>query len=202
MFVAGRNEGKSMIISHRHKFIFQHSRKVAGSTITTLLNKHLGPEDLQIGSWHDSVAHGGGFNRHALKELVTNPIVVGEAVKRTATSVSNLRRPKFMHIANEALKKPYFAKLGPNPPHAEAWRVRDFAPDAWQTYFKFSFVRNPYAQEVSDFSWRKCPARGVAFEEFLKRKLDPQRPDPEGVSISPPTNWPIYAIGDEVAVDF
>ena len=38
-----------MIISYRHKFIFMHSRKTAGSSVTALLSHHLGPQDIQLG---------------------------------------------------------------------------------------------------------------------------------------------------------
>ena len=51
-----------MIISHKHKFIFMHSRKCAGSSMEVMLNKHLGPNDIQIGSWPETILAGGSMN--------------------------------------------------------------------------------------------------------------------------------------------
>ena len=38
-----------MIISHKHKFIFIHIQKCAGTSITYALNKYLGEEDIVLG---------------------------------------------------------------------------------------------------------------------------------------------------------
>ena len=52
-----------MIISHKHKFIFLHARKCAGTTMEIILNKYLGPNDIQIGSWVETLANSGNFNK-------------------------------------------------------------------------------------------------------------------------------------------
>ena len=41
---------KQMIISHKHEFIFIHTRKTAGSAIKCSLAKYLGPDDIVVGS--------------------------------------------------------------------------------------------------------------------------------------------------------
>ena len=55
-----------MFISFKKKYIFMHSRKTAGSSITALLNKDIGPKDIQIGAWPDAIEAGGKYNNHAI----------------------------------------------------------------------------------------------------------------------------------------
>ncbi|MEJ6389992.1 sulfotransferase family 2 domain-containing protein [Gymnodinialimonas ulvae] len=192
----------TLIISHRHKFIFLHCRKVAGSSITALLNRFLGPDDLQIGAWHDSIRLGGAYNRKAIRTLAFENSARSNLIKSIGRSFLSGKKVDLAASINLALKKPYRKVLSNNPPHAPAELVRDFAPDAWRDYYKFCFVRNPYEHAVSDFFWRQSLAKGVDFVEFLKRKQDTTRPDPESVLARPVTNWPIYTIHDEIAVDF
>lgn len=191
-----------MIISHRHKFIFLHCRKVAGSSITALLNQFLGPDDLQLGAWEESLRFGGRYNRKAIRDLALEPKAQLHLLSHMGKVLSRRRRPNLRGAINVALKQQYCNVLSNNPAHATAELVRDFAPDAWRDYYKFCFVRNPFEHAVSDFFWRKCPAKGVDFVEFLKRKQDRAREDPERVVPSPATNWPIYTIQGKIAVDF
>lgn len=55
-----------MIISHRHKFIFIHVPKTAGSTVSAYLAREFGPWDVQLGSWKDALGNGAKANRLAL----------------------------------------------------------------------------------------------------------------------------------------
>lgn len=60
----------------------------------------------------------------------------------------------------------------------------------WQTYFKFSIERNPYDKAISHYWFRTRnwdPRPSLA--EFLRNR-------PVGLS-----NWPIYTIDSEIAVD-
>lgn len=191
-----------MIISHRHKMIFLHCRKVAGSSITVLLNRFLGPDDIQLGSWPESVRAGGRYNRWALWTLLTEPRALKHIAVVSGRSLAAGRRPKLHGTLNGALKQPFLDRLSRNPPHATAKLVRAFDPEAWASYRKYCFVRNPFEHAVSDYFWRKAPEQQVSFAEFLRRKRDPARPDPEHLIATPSTNWPIYTIDDEVAVDF
>lgn len=44
-----------MIISHKYKFIFIKTRKTAGSSISNILRKYLGPNDIADGDWVDGL---------------------------------------------------------------------------------------------------------------------------------------------------
>ncbi len=47
-----------MIISHRHRFIFLHCRKAAGSSIAQALAPYLGEDDLHLGTWPEALEAG------------------------------------------------------------------------------------------------------------------------------------------------
>jgi len=125
-----------MIISHRHRFIFIHCRKTAGSAIKSLLARQLGPQDLQIGCWGDAVAAGAAPNRRFVAD-VFRPTAAGEIVKAT------LRQPRWWwsqqrwSVLNSAQKKLYKRRLKASPAHPPAERIRAFAREEFACYTKF-----------------------------------------------------------------
>jgi hypothetical protein len=44
-----------MIISHKHRFIFVHCCKTAGSSVACSLSRYLGPNDLQFSAITDGI---------------------------------------------------------------------------------------------------------------------------------------------------
>jgi hypothetical protein len=191
-----------MIISHKHRFIFLHCRKVAGSSITVLLNQFLGPKDIQLGVWDDTLEAGGRLNQNACKTILKSPV---KLIKSTVINSIKERKFKIDNVAvNEIIHKKSFAFHGGKGPHVSAQRVRESFPKEWGEYHKFCFVRNPWDQAVSDYYWRtgKKSAKLIPFKEFLKRLDDPERPDPESLVADYRSNWPIYTIEDQIAVDF
>lgn len=104
---------------------------------------------------------------------------------------------------NDIIKKVYREKFSVGA-QATAKQVKEFAPGAWNDYYKFCVVRNPWTHVVSDYYWR-LKVRGnpdISFREFVLRLEDSTRPDPE--KIKPPlvSNWDIYTINNEIAVNF
>ncbi|WP_156820968.1 sulfotransferase family 2 domain-containing protein [Thioalkalivibrio sp. ALgr1] len=192
-----------MIISHEHKYIFMHGRKCAGSSIEVMLNQTLGPQDIQIGSWSESLAAGGRINRKALVDACGSPLRWPLVARLALSSVKKFGALDIGYVANGSIKKKYINELGPNASCPPAESVKKFDPVTWEKYFKFSFTRNPFEFEVSDYWWRakRCHAI-VSFKEFLRRKADRLRSDPEGLVPFPESNWMIYSINDEVALDF
>lgn len=192
-----------MIISHKHQFIFLHCRKVAGSTITTLCNRHLGPKDLQIGGWPDTIEAGGKYNRRAIEIALRNPVDL--FTTSTKKSIKSARLHFDPWTVNRLVKTYSKDKAGlPGGAHPRASSVRAFDEIAWKNYFKFCFVRNPWDHAVSDYHWRSH-IRGcshVSFKEFLRRLSDPERSDPERMRPPLRSNWDIYAIDGRVEADF
>lgn len=192
-----------MIISHKHKFIFMHSRKCAGSSMEVMLNKYLGPHDIQIGSWPETIQAGGKMNKRAIKDAFFSPVSWSPSLRQLAASIVKGKKTDISRVANSAIKKKYSRHLGVNSSCPPAELVMDFDTVAWEDYFKFSFTRNPFDFEVSDYFWRtKGLKKRVEFKEFLRRKLDDGLHDPEGIVPFPTTNWPIYTIKDDVSVDY
>lgn len=189
-----------MILNDTHRFIFLHCRKTGGSSIKAYLNRFLGPADLQVGTWPDTLAAGGHYNRRLWIDLVTHRFGLTLA-RATAGAVLRGGLPRI----NALSRRIYRDRLGPQPPHADAGRVRAMAGARWDSHFKFCFVRNPYDRAVSDYRWRLkvtgTPPDAVSFAEFLRRSADPVHPDPERIISSVPDNWAIYTIDDRVAVD-
>ncbi|MCR8548330.1 sulfotransferase family protein [Salipiger sp. P9] len=192
-----------MIISHAHKFIFVHSRKTAGSSVTACLNRHLGPWDIQLGAWPESIASGGSYN---LRAVLTSLRAPGYLLQRSLRYSREHRRLALCPNAVNRITKHHFQNRHgfTQGAHAKAAEVRAYAPEPWARYFKFGIVRNPWTHAVSDYYWRRhvCGGAPVGFKEYLLRLDDLARPDPEGIRPPLVSNWEIYAIGDALAVDF
>lgn len=193
-----------MIISHKHKFIFMHSRKCAGSSIEVLLNRYLGPDDIQIGSWPETILAGGRMNKKAFEDAFLYPPSWPSTFKQVSASIIGRKKMDLSQVINALIKHKYRETLGPNAACPTAKSVMQFDSTAWNEYFKFSFVRNPFDFEISDYFWRTKGSPGkVDFKEFLVRKLNNSVKDPEGFVPFPKTNWPIYSINNNnVLLDY
>lgn len=181
-----------MIISHKHKFIFLHCRKAAGSSITVSLTRYLGPDDILLGPVDDCVAHGVYPPRRMILEALYHPN--GKA------ALSHLYRGaiwKFVSTSNKA----YFRKaLGPAPTHAPARQVRAAFPDIWRDYRKFCVVRNPWTKTASDYFWRtKKLSHPPSFEEYVKALKSGDTLN--GIIPQNHSNFDIYTIDGKIAVD-
>lgn len=191
-----------LIISHQHRFIFIHCRKTAGSSIAALLSKYLGPDDLHLGTWPEAYSQGVAPNRRAKLDLL-NPFAAGSYLFRLARAPGAWFDRKH-HVAalNGAQRLKYRRALGRSPEHTTAIRIRRFMPEAWEHYFKFCFVRNPYHRAVSDYRWRtkKRARTDISFLDFLKRMKTRNENDP--VIPYRYDNWPMYTINNQIAVDY
>lgn len=190
-----------MIISYAKNFIFMHSRKTAGSTITAALNKHLGDEDIQIGAWPDTIAADGAYNK--LARQIARSQLGTTLVPSLKYSLKHLRPSLSPLAVNNAVRIHYQSHGLPAGTHSAAADAQAFDPAHWEKAFKFAFVRNPWSHAVSDYNWRcfVIKDKSVDFKEYLYRLEDLSRPDPEGIRPPVISNWPIYTINDEIALD-
>ncbi|MDT8410061.1 MAG: sulfotransferase family 2 domain-containing protein [Wenzhouxiangellaceae bacterium] len=191
-----------LIISHRHRFIFMHCRKVAGSTIAACLAPWLGPDDLHLGTWPEALRQGVMPNRRAWADL-RHPLAAASFGARLLRRPNRLfDRTHQVGALNGAQRLKYRKALGPSPEHACARAVRDLYPQAWEQYFKFCFVRNPFDRAFSDYRWRvsKVGNDDLTFGQFLEKMAAGdfrERAIPRQFD-----NWPIYTIDNSIAVDF
>jgi hypothetical protein len=158
-----------LILSHRHRFIYIKTRKTASSSVEVVLIDSCGPEDVITPPWEQArnyrLSHPLVPKRPLMKRLLFKP------VKWSSPSLG------------------FFA-------HIPAWRVRAYiGEEVWNSYFKFTFERNPWDRQVSDYLyWTKRRTRrgkgAVTFDQYLRKKatkLD---------------NYDLYAMNGEVVVDF
>ena len=141
-----------MIISHKYKFIFLHARKCAGSSIQIALNKYLGPNDIQIGSWNETLSGNGKMNRKAIMDTFFSTSSYSLFLKKFLVRKLQNKKMYFSEFVNSSIKRCYQNKLGLNPDCPTADLVMRFDPNSWKNYFKFAFVRNPFDRFVSAYS--------------------------------------------------
>ena len=180
-----------------------HSRKTAGSSLATCLNRILGPDDIQIGAWVDSINAGGKYNKNALKVLAHYPIKI--ILSSLKYSFYQKKLSLSAEAINSAIKLYYSNKSkGLLSTHCRAKDAKLYFSDVWDKYFKFAFIRNPYSQVVSDYYWRLhlCGNPDVTFREFVYRLFDLSRLDKENMRPPIISNWEIYTINNSIELDF
>jgi hypothetical protein len=189
-----------MILSDKHNFLFLHCRKTGGSSIKCYLNKFLGENDIQIGSWHESIENGGSINKRLLLDMASPKTILSMKAWKLLVhwmikegninkKIKNIQKIKYSHFEN--------------PSHPTIKELKNKTSININKYLVFCFVRNPYEMSVSDYIWRvESRNINISFSEFLLRIKFPSRNDPEGVVPKPKTNWPIYTLEDKPAVDF
>lgn len=135
-----------MIISHKHKFIFLHTPKTAGSSICEYFSQFIGDDDI-LNGWNHSLRKGIPYNRKTLS-MVNNKFglkMISKAINLRKEDKLIFDRPIIEYAFREILKK----KIGTSSRHATANHLKNFDEKAWKKYFKFAFVRNPYTQALS-----------------------------------------------------
>lgn len=153
-----------MIVSHKHKFIFMHSLKTAGSSLTIALQPYLGEEDyLSIDPYV--------LDDFRSLDIVPRPFF---SEKRAAllTSEGFVKAGEFMRQALEKdsfkglpmSSRAFFSRYKKSSLYDHALRqhgqlksVRNTFLDEFSECFKFAVERHPFQKLKSLYKWRWSP---------------------------------------------
>ena len=179
-----------------------HARKCAGTSLEVMFCKSLGNFDIQIGSWTEILLSGNLPTIQSCIDSFRNPQFLPAITKASLSSFLSRDLEPFASIFNASIKHTYLKSLGPNTSCPTSAAVHAAFPAFWNDYFKFSIVRNPFHYEVSDYLWRSSLIpTSISFKDFLHHKLSTlTAPDP--LIPYPATNWPIYTLNGNIALDF
>jgi hypothetical protein len=159
-----------MIVSHKHKFIFIKTRKTAGTSIEIALSK--------ICSGND---------------IITPITVVDEKLRDSFGGVGakNYKIPFRNYRPIDVFNMLINRKLISYVNHMHAKDIKHFVgDDVWNSYFKFTFDRNPYDKAVSLYYYLGGDKKYGNFKNFI-----------QGEDLNYLDSFNMYSIDGQVAVD-
>jgi hypothetical protein len=163
-----------MIISHKHKFIFMKTKKTAGTSVEIALSEFLGDDDI-ITPLSDN-------------DEQTRADLGYTCARNYCLPFSSYQAKDWGRLLLQRRRLRYY-------PHTGAARIRKLiGDDIWNSYYKFSFERNPWDKVISSYYWRaRVGGRRAPLSEFIKRGRFAQMSKNGGSGV--------YTIKGKIAVD-
>jgi hypothetical protein len=165
-----------MVVSHQHRFIFLKTRKTAGTSVEVFLSGIAGEDAIVTPVEPAEPGHRprnfrGSWSTDFLPAMRADPGAPGALLRNPRGRIGLYR-----HHWN----------------HAPAWLLRArLGEEVWNGYFKFCFERNPWDKFVSLYWWAlRDRSDRPSLEEFID--------SPRGAGSS---DWPLYTLDGEIAVD-
>ena len=163
-----------MLLSHKHKFIYLKTRKTASSSTEISLSRYCdGPDDVVTPMGPD-------------EEAIRRPL--GVEPKNYLEDRRNYGWYDVYKLVVRGREKQRFWG------HMTAADARErIEPHVWNSYFKFTFDRNPWDKTVSNYFWRCTRDRKpMTLEQYFERYQ----------GRFPQYNFQYYSIDGKVAVDY
>lgn len=186
-----------MIISDKHRFIFIHNPKTAGSSVAVSLGRYLGSYDVFIGAIRDAI------NENIDVPPLRFHRAVGFSGEAILSYVHKRVRYKSNAVAINDIVKKRFSKLSLGA-HSTWWEIREYVGvDRWNSYYKFSTERCPFDKLVSFYKWNQRRTTGsgdVTFSEYLDNFYRKKNAF-TGMPLKYRSCWDHYACGQDIVVD-
>ncbi len=153
-----------MIISHKYKFIFVKTKKVAGTSLEIALSKYLGENDVATLVAEEAIREERGYR-------------VGRDYRKKVSEIglSDIKKWNgiFFKRVSRFLQSGRISSLPPWPrqyyAHMTAKEIRAVVDeDIWNSYFKFTIERNPWDWVVSYYYFWMKYNRDISFDEFVR----------------------------------
>lgn len=196
-----------MIISYRHKFIFLHARKTAGTSLMTALTPHLGPNDICLGDIELAVHL--NYLKADWKKLLRYASVIDLRLVSKRWRIRNMGSGiahRSLPIAfKSTLLRRYMRKVsGLTSAHSTSAQIRKaVGEEIWNSFFKFTIARNPWDRFLSFYKWRtRTNENPPSFNEFIRLI---ESGDPKKIKSVDGTNYceyEIYSINHSIALDY
>ena len=159
-----------MLISHKHKFIFIKTEKTAGTSIEIALSKYCGLNDV--------ITPIGPKGEKKRKELG------GKGPQNYKVKFSKYSKFDFLRALYHRKRICFYN-------HASASYIRDHLDQKiWDSYFKFSFERNPWDKALSWYYWKYKTEPRPSITDFI-----------QSAEASTVRGFELYSCLGEVAVD-
>ena len=186
-----------MIISRKHRYIFLHCRKTAGSSICVSLARDLGEDEVILSALGETREFGIPLPQRMLDDARAELKETGKLKHRLRAS--GLRGKTMQGRMRKKLLLQRYRRLmnEQQPQHAWASSMAEHFPDDWAAFPKICVVRNPWTKMVSDYFWRtrEMPTR----PEFADYVAAIERGDHLGGHVH--LRSAMYTIDDQIIAD-